>query len=504
MQQIPGYYYDETKNRYFRIMPSGPHSLEALRKAKEYSATENRLRSSRRSHQRSIIADRNLYQFCATRRIQNRMRPRTLIDNVNRALYKSLQLHTELSIPSCLSSSTGFMDIDNSNGEAVISYPGGRLMRYGYQCEPFFQMWSASTAWRASSEVSSLHLCYHVYIQGEERRVIIGTTSGGMHNAQLFRYSIPALQPLDPETAKYLCQRAPRKTIRTKQSAAVRTGELVERRDFHSATVDCTLSLKKTSFYSSSVSDKAGIILAGSDHGVHVVTTSFELVNSHSTSSTVMAIETLSSNPGLGWLGCRDGTLQLYDSRTACFCRRFSYSKAAIVHMSGALEHPLLLTVNVNGDMLIWDARWLKSKLRNNKRTEPVRQLTGHEGCPTQNFGFDVDPKLRMVAAAGSDRRIRLWSLAEDQILENNDAPFWISRPFNEGPIRTAKFIREPPPTSPLWWDEEQYPEIIQQSFDGDDYTFRRAPGLLVSAPATHTTREGPAIHWLTIPSSTS
>ncbi|KAI7849612.1 hypothetical protein BDC45DRAFT_520012 [Circinella umbellata] len=550
MQEIPGYYFDPVKNRYFKIMSSGPHSLAAIRKAQHEAdrSTTNKNKNITTRQQRSnlpplpnTICDQNVIAYLRSRRICTKLSRRNLINNdtisntINnrmiastapaatknrtnmntttlmgtRALYKNLRPTNQLNIPGSPLSRACSMDFHG--GDAVICYPQGCPMRFKYQCDPFFTMWNTQFPAHVSADVTNIHLGRQLvrYRDDEYRRPVYGSTElcSEDSKATLWRVSMPSVAEMDQELATFLRdQHTNTITNENRNVPVVLDGSTNNSQDRRAITMDCTFSLKRNNFWTCSVNDNDNSLVVGCDTGAFMLTSTFNVLGRSTSRTAVLASSIIPERPGIAWLGCRDSEVKLFDPRMHSQQQlRFKHSRLAVSDLE-ALDAYRLLAVDVGESVAIWDIRYISSKNNNNniynKRCRPIQRLKGHVNTGGTRVAVDVDKKGQLLALAGNDHRVRLWSLADSHIQGEQSTPFWESKIFTsgndeEGPVQAVKFIDDPPPMVKVWNKLPMMPKDRQN----------QAPGLVVAAPVNNMTNTSSVssrtissgIHWFTI-----
>ncbi|KAI9262308.1 hypothetical protein BDA99DRAFT_510834 [Phascolomyces articulosus] len=522
MQEIPGYYFDEVKKRFFKIMPSGPHSLASIKKRKQ-EAEQNRIRkidNGKKSRFKppplpNSLCDQNVLAYLRSRRLCNKIMTRHIIrlknsnmqplastssmafDNNNttmntglRALYKNLHTTNRLNLPGSPLSRACCMDFHQ--GDAVICYPQRCPMRFKYQCDPFFTMWNTHFPAHTGADITSLHLGRQLvrYQEDEWRQPLYGTTemSSQDSKAQLWRITMPRLAEMDQELAAFL--RDQHNNYITTPSNRNNIPVIIDSNNNSETTIikDCIFSLRRNNFWTCSVDDMNHSIVVGCDTGAYMLTPTFNVLGRVTSRASILASSCIPDRPGVAWLGCRDSNIKLFDPRIHSqkqLC--FQHSSLAISHLK-ALDRYRLLAVDVGESLAIWDTRYIPKYKRLNR---PLRWLKGHRNDAGTKVACDVDVTGQLLALAGDDHRVRIWSLSDT--CQQQAAPFWESHKFGEeGPVQSLKFIDDPPPMADTWNHLQSAPEDRQN----------RAPGLVVAAPViNHTSRavsSSSGIHWLT------
>ncbi|CCM06213.1 uncharacterized protein FIBRA_08458 [Fibroporia radiculosa] len=124
----------------------------------------------------------------------------------------------------------------------------------------------------------------------------------------------------------------------------------------------------------------------------------------------------------LVYTGARNGRVDRFDTRLHTSNRqglledRFQRTTSAITHLSIVRERELLLST-IRGDLEMHDLRFL--------RKAPLMEFSGHVNAGLTKLGIAVDPSEDFLFAAGQDSRIRVWSLRSGRQLTaaQEDAP---------------------------------------------------------------------------------
>lgn len=465
--EIPGYYFDREKNRYFRITATGPHSRDAIKKAEQTAEIQQENEDAKRiRNPLKRIGDDHIYQYLYSRQTTSNISSATLINACNRALYRQMKPARQLDNYERYSC-TGLADF--RSGEAIVTYGQGLLMRYGYQCEPRFQMWNMATPWHASSSsVTSLQLgpCYTTNMQeGTYRQTVYGTSFAPRKTAELWRYSFPSRIDMDID----MDDDNPSNMIRTIA------------REQPSAVLDCRFSLKKSCLWTTHYAQDK--VVVGGDHGAYMLTPSFDVLGQIRTKTAVLTAQCMENGRQQAWIGCRDGRLFLFDARKPQPAKSITQSDVATAHVvsldSSGLEHQVL-SVDIERSIKIWDMRCLRRE-RQGSLHRPIKHLYGHDTTAGQHIAFDVSHHSRTVALVDGQQQLHFWSL-DSNTLDNT--PFWTSSHFEKTRIQSIHFIDASQHNTPSSPPSSSLPH---------------APGLV--ALAENPQRSGTSFYWFTVPS---
>lgn len=478
VREIPGFYYDPERNRYFRIGTGGPALRDRVRSAQreaEKKADKQKLEKSKWRTPYSVD-DASLKDLLRKQPIFNNVRSTIVKRAATRALLRQLKADSQTIIPTnsyiTTTGPTAFQD-----GEAVVTFANNDLLWLGYQCEPFFHVWKASQCWLpAPGDIVAIDLSKRFQYGDHALRTLVGLSNvhGRRTYGRLWQTTLPSLGLLDETEMQKLRETRPNKSTSGCKRGYI--GELPRFMQTDPPLNDVDAKWAGVLFHCLDVQKELDAILLGSETGLHYMNRAFEQHRHIKTSKGVMSVKVATRN--MFCAGLRDGRLFIYDSRRkdSNVSMSIPHSKSAIAHLAPlgkvTFENQVLI-VDVQGKIAIWDTRY--------RKREPVRILRGHEGAPT--VAFDVNMQTNMVVVSGADNRLRLWSLDYDRIMDH-DIPLWESSNF-DGPVRSCKLLQQPPEPSSFW------------SFDiQPDDSYRRAPGIIASAPVNGK----PAIHWFTVP----
>ncbi|THH28331.1 hypothetical protein EUX98_g5864 [Antrodiella citrinella] len=121
------------------------------------------------------------------------------------------------------------------------------------------------------------------------------------------------------------------------------------------------------------------------------------------------------------YTGCRNGSIFCFDKRLdmkeskgcGLFSGRFTQSNASITHLSVMNEWEMLVST-IRGDLEVLDLRF-------GRNGTPVMKMHGHVNSYRQKLGLAVSPCKSFLVAAGSDHKIRAWSLRTGEPITTPD-----------------------------------------------------------------------------------
>lgn len=527
---IPGYFLDQKTKKLFKIQAHGPFSLKELKKRLEREAREEQeaaaaatssaagpstvgssLNRSSSSQQRSPTTIR---QFLRQRSLNN---PLINADSTLPFLMTQLKSRSQIQLEGPKHKYNNMLvDLtsDRDYGEMIASYRTGRIARLGYQVNPGFQLWNAGPDWNTEGNADVLSLQFGTrsfMLNGQACRTIVGTSGG-----HLWRYSAPKLPPiLNDEVSNVIS------TNSNNSSNFIRPQPITSYLGYTESSLDCLFSMKKDLFWSCSLDDENDHLVVGGDQAIHQLTSTFDLVTSRKVNSSIFATHLPQDQPNLCYTGSRNGLIQLFDFRqkkqihlTPKF--KQSSSVTRIQSLPGGFN---LLTVGMDGSVDIWDTRQpvrgssfgKQKQINNNYRgnysdrgtegggwkqhqqpqqqtstIEPIRKLKGHVNESSHHLGFDIDLENNLLMLAGSDGRVRIWSIFSS----SSNEPLWCSEQF-ESLIPAAKFMVS----------QHQHPCMQDAIFSSlsalEGREAKQSPGVILFGAAKQD-EEKSSIQWLT------
>lgn len=502
---IPGYFLDQKTKKLFKITQHGPFSLKELQKrvkAEEEEAAEaTRSQRSKTCHaspkQRSPV---NITQF---------LRQRATLGSINSPLLNNGATHSHSGIPFLMTqlklrtkvelegpkriydNMKVDLTTDPDYGEIIMSHRSGKLVRFGYQVNPGFQIWKAGFDWSTgSSDALSLQFgTYNFILNGQERRTMVGTSGGN-----LWRHSVPVLPRLQHDD---LSQHFLTSNGSIRDDGIILPTPNVSYLDHTWPSVDALFTKKKDLFWSSSVYDEYDHVVVGGDQALYQLSSAFEHVSSRKVRSSIFTTHLPNDQPHTCWIGSRNGLIQSIDFRQKNININTNFKQSSSVVKIQTLNGFELLTIGMDGSVDIWDKRQPKdySNQQRNKGkggyhpqttnfSNPIRTLKGHINESSSNLGFDVDLENNLLMLSGSDGIVRIWSIFSS----NTNEPIWCSEKFSS-PVPAAKFVV----------NQNQRPHMQDgwASLIKEPALSRHCPGIILFG-TTHEENDVSSVQWLT------
>ncbi|KAL0084204.1 hypothetical protein J3Q64DRAFT_1124681 [Phycomyces blakesleeanus] len=497
--EIPGYYFNEEMNRYFKIMPTGPHSLAAINQARQVVEREKVVSREIKKQKKNTM---KVPQYVRWRQTMNRSySPQKMIAIGHASLFRQTTPITSITLPhkgASLSSSQTCLDVTSSDtGEIVCSFSNSGMSRYGYQVTPFFHVWGTETHQRALN-ISSLQFANTLLGPDRGKRTLVGTFFGGSgtprQSPELWRFSIDALPMIDEEAAEKLILTKPRPKPKSKSIRGPgplnhgRVCQVFSDQQSRPVSMSKVCNFGDESLWSSAVDDTNDTVVVGGDRFLYCLTSEFVSLQHIDTRSSVFTVRPSNNNPKTSWYGCRNGTIGLFDAR----CNRSNqpanmFQQSSSVTQLSPLENlssqHTVLAAGTGGLINIWDIRSPFPIKRKGKNicNKPVRSFTGHQNEHTHSLPVDTDLQYNVLLASGDDSRLRLWSLLDS----SSNEPIWTSERYENGPVSAAKFVVDPPKLQDIWKSKS----LIDTPYSKQCY-----PGILTCVP---TENEATAMEWL-------
>ncbi|KAI8086722.1 uncharacterized protein BX664DRAFT_336611 [Halteromyces radiatus] len=469
---IPGYFYDQNKKRYFKIMPSGPYSLASINQAKRKSEKiqlqqkKDNIRQNKRQH--LCVNTSSILTFYRQRAIQASLPARSMIKYATTSAYTQLtpQGQVDLSLlennhrATCTNmvvSNSSSSSSSQCGSDILIGYKGGSIVRYGFQVTPYFQAWKTSQAWQTDSDITSLHFGQSTH---DAFQPVLGTSmgQGSTRPNQLWRYSLPLTPPLTNDNVDRI--EFNNNNISSYQS-------VIDPLLLPEPRWDCSFVRRKDTFWTSFITDD--IILVGGERHMFILSSSFDFISQIPSPSAVFATQLSQHQPRVAWMGCRNGRILLVDNRIQHKSPQQKYRlDSAVTHLKpleDVSSGHSILAAGMNGSISLWDTR----------KHSPLRRFYGHSNEHTRQLAFDVHSDLHLLAMSGDDNKVRLWSLLDQQ---SEVQPFWTSCAFSDN-VCQASILSRPPPLSSVFLNHL-------------DLNKQAMPGLLVCTGT-------PSLSWLSI-----
>ncbi|CAG8543109.1 4717_t:CDS:10 [Acaulospora morrowiae] len=379
--EIPGFYYDSEKNRYFKILPNKtfgsdhPHSISAIKEKKMTKEVEKSW-AHRNYNRFDYLLSKEVNPFKSHRRIQNETGEFivNLYHHVG-SLETSYVKHrvTYFLIHPLVN------DIYYGNVQGLVG-----LLRYRADKDSCSELFKLSSGY-CTSEISSMDLT-------KDNLLSVTSLGGDLGPGVLCIFKIPA-------DYNQFCLAEP-------------VFEYVS----------------KTTLWTSTFSQVTPSTAVGSSNNVTIVQNysghkTMERV--YRTNSDVFALDfdrnqaSKYFKPSVVYAGCRDGQIRIFDirsniNRSAGESPRIRQSSPVCNLKSIHSCH--VLCDGMNGSLSLWDIRCMKK--------DPVMEYLGHVNNGNRRIGFSVNTHESIVAIAGSDRYVRLYSISSGKLVRAPIGPF--------------------------------------------------------------------------------
>lgn len=503
---IPGYFLDQKTKKLFKITQHGPFSLKELQK--RLKAEEEQEAAEAAKSQGLNICHASLKQRSPVN-ITQFLRQRATLGSINNPLLNNGATHTQSGIPFLVTQlkyrtkvelegpkrtyDNLLIDLTSNPdyGEVIMSHRSGRLVRFGYQVNPGFQVWKAGSDWSTgSSDALSLQFgTYNFVLNGQERRTIVGTSGGN-----LWRHSVPILPPLQRDD---LSQQFIASNGSIRNDTTILPTPIVSYLDYTEPSVDSLFTKKKDLFWSSSVNDEYDHVVVGGDQSLYQLSSTFKLICSRKVNSSIFSTHFPTKQPNTCWTGSRNGLIQSIDLRQKNINLIPEFRQSSSVVKIQTLDGFELLTIGMDGSVDIWDTRQPK-KCSGQQRgkgkggyhqqatsfPDPIRTLKGHVNESSFNLGFDVDLENNLLMLSGNDGIVRIWSIFSS----NSNKPIWYSKKFSS-PVSAARFVvsqNQHPFTQDSWSSLVKEPALS-----------RKCPGIILFG-VNHENNDNSSVQWFT------
>ncbi|PKY27070.1 WD40 repeat-like protein [Rhizophagus irregularis] len=383
-KEIPGYYYDHEKNRYFKIMPnkavgsSNPFSADSITKRVEEKARELVI-PNQIPNGISLLLDREI--------------------NFNKPIYTFKSENRQILIKSL------------RQVGSIIPTAIERTPIKDFQIHPYFN------------------------------KILYGDSFGNISQMKIKCTSSSCMEIYNDQMAKLTSEISSVRLDRTDLLMATTLGDTVASGNMYILKLpsgpyrDTALDVRYTyrsgsTIWTSSFSEIDSSIALGSSRKLCVIQgwEEYPCVNNFKTNSDVFALDFDRYQPDIVFAGCRDGKLRIYDIRSDCSNSHYGIGppisqQSPICHIR-QIGAWYILSDGMDGSLSLWDVR---NERRNFDKTyvyEPVLEFKGNVNSTNIQYGFDVNLKEDIVAIAGQDNKVRFFSINTGRAIRYPIGPF--------------------------------------------------------------------------------
>ncbi|CAG8673367.1 15800_t:CDS:10, partial [Dentiscutata erythropus] len=435
--EIPGFYYDQERDRYFKIIPG--HHFGHVRSANTSGTKQPEKNVSTSTKPRiptcnSLLNDRELNPFKTIHRLHNEWRE---------IFVKSLRYvgTIQQTIPFSLSHHITDFQLHPTSNELYIGNTDGMvgLLKFQASSKACSEIFSKPFAY-CNSEITSIRII------GEN--LIIYTSLGNHLCPGILRIEhLPEVTDFDivHEASAYNYQT--RSTVWTSTSSQV----------------DEWIALGATKYIS--------VLSNYSVPGARFTNIK--------TNSDVFALDNDRYLPSAIFAGCRDGRLLLFDIR--CNPKKSSpHGDGPMIKQSSPICNLkqvsgwYVLSDGMDGSLSLWDIRNQRRNQNMGESTLPVLKYFGHVNSTKRRTGFAVNSYNSIVAIAGQDNLVRFFSINTGDVVRMPIGPF-------EDRVSTIQFCER---------DEQPNYEFLQ---DGNsEKQYNKGEGIWISI--------GKELQWWSVP----
>lgn len=496
---IPGYFLDQKTKKLYKIASSGPFSMSELRKRLQQEEEEEKAATAAALHDRYKFNSSNqqpitnLDQYLRKRSTYTSLTPKS--NEGITCLMDRLKTRTSIALPGSpqVVSRHTLVDVvsdPNDYGEMVIATQT-QLHHYGYQVDPQFRLWKSDFQLSLRNDVTSMHLGSSHF--GEYRDLV------ATHGGELCRFSVPQLPPLTYEEIEAAFLDCSGSVRDDNNPNIVLDIPSVHSNPYLNYSTNQTYQRKKDLFWCSSVNDSQDRIVLGGDQKLYLLNSNFDFLTSCNVKSSVFSTYILPRRPDLCWIGLRNGAIQRFDTRSKSHINlsskfRQSSSVVKIHSLANTGSGYDLLTVGMDGSVNIWDERQPRARYAGNQpkqrnQLQPVYTLKGHVNESTHHLAFDLDIDGHILLLAGSDGRVRLWSLLDLKKSSSSSQPIW-----------TSKKYAVPVPAAKLMYSSSRFPRLQKgwTSVYPESVLSRKCPGVMLFGVKHEDESSQCSIDWLT------
>ncbi|KAF2118781.1 WD40-repeat-containing domain protein [Lophiotrema nucula] len=414
-REIPGYYFDREKGKYFIILKNSPESQYDADNIKKRQREERRRTTEadlhRRRQQRLAKPTFSLARASVQRELTgDRQAALSAWPHMSTAGYETLNVY--------YSPTTRFFDLDPNNQDlfvaetsSVVQIPQPcKYTQHDFEYPPEYSSHHAALLIHLTSEISSMH-----YMSASGAMV---TTTFGSDRPPVIYLSDPARdgpcigEQITPSSATTIWTSAPLPSFSTSTHS-------VPAADTEHIAVGASRDLvmlsrsQQTSLWDSKMAKKFA--------------------------SDVLALDWLDHKTVA--VGLRDGNVHIYDTRSGGSSQVISHP-TPVTHLKRADDFTRIVCKGLQNTLMLYDMRYAKpietlnqhsrSKKRKHNRNSQ-QSSTGTHSRPllqfpyfnedTTDLGLAVHSRLGLVAAADEDARVVLWSLKNGDVVRQFETP---------------------------------------------------------------------------------
>jgi hypothetical protein len=493
---IPGYFLDQKTKKLYKITPSGPFSMPELRKRLQREEEEEKAAATAALKERFKYSNStqqpitNLHQYLRKRSTSS-LSPRKINTGIT-CLMNCLKTRSSIAMPGspqvvCRHTLAQITNDPNDYGEMLVATQS-QLQHYGYQVDPQFRVWKSNFELSLRNAVTSMH--FGASWSDTHRDLLL------THGGELYRVTTPRLPPLTFEEIEAVFLDRNRSIRDDNQSHIVLdlpSAHSISHLDLGTHRI---FTRKKDLFWCSSVNDAQDRVVVGGDQKLYLLNSNFDSLASCNVKSSVFSTYMPRHRPDVCWVGLRNGKILQFDTRSKSHLNlSFKFHQSSSVVKMHSLSDTDLMTVGMDGSVDIWDARKPKTyysgyQPKQKDQTQPIYTLKGHVNESTHHLAFDLDIDSHLLLLAGSDHRVRLWSLLDLKTSSASSQPIWTSEKY-AAPIPAAKVMCSASKFPRL---QEGWTRIYPKSV-----LSRKCPGVMLFGVKHEEESSHCSIDWLTV-----
>nr|CAG8448432.1 4541_t:CDS:2 [Entrophospora candida]CAG8523726.1 3231_t:CDS:2 [Entrophospora candida] len=395
-REIPGYYYDEERDKYFKISPNSNFGSSHLHSSESISKRKKELEQEKKKNDIKRLRHHHVPQNTITYLLERELKPmKSNFRKGQEAMVNSLKSISTIQGTSSQNHDITDFQIHKYKNTIYLGNLGGTVGQIKFQCssESCHEL-SRTYIAMLTSEITSINLF--------DKNFLIYTSLGNDLSPGVLH--VGGIIPLSDDES--IIELSPNVIYNSKSTIWTSTY----------SELDKSIALGTS---------KKVVVLQGLDMPIY-------RLSQFKTGSDVFSVDFDKNRPSILYAGCRDGQLRIFDIRSS-YRKNSFYGEGPVIKQSSPICHLkqigswYIITDGMDGSLSLWDIR--KDQNGNNSNTRspsrsPVMEFKGNVNSNNMRMGFAVNSNETIVSVAGQDKRVRFYSLSTGNAIRSPIGPF--------------------------------------------------------------------------------